>query len=88
MENFVNKTLNKTEQVRAALANGDKKAALVLAHTFRLGMNAEQRKAVKSGYEAQHFGDFYRQCGKDPEALIQQAWEVLLSLPFLQQKQA
>jgi hypothetical protein len=78
--------MNKTEQVRDLIQKGDKKAALALAHTFRMGMTNDQRKAVKAGYEAQHFGDFYRQCGKDPEALIEHAWQVLLTLPFLQMK--
>lgn len=82
----MSKPESKTELVKRLILAGDKHSAIGIAHTFRLGLSNEQRKAVKAGYEAYHFGDFYRQCGKDPEVLKETAWQTLLTLPFLQEK--
>jgi tRNA 2-selenouridine synthase SelU len=70
----------KTNQVRAALKEGDHKKALRIAKDFRYGMNKEDRKQVVRGWECFWKDDFYMQLGFDPDEEIDKAVKILESL--------
>ena len=58
----------KLAQVRALMAAGDTRAAVLMAAKF--GELGEQRAAILSAREAFLRPDFQRQLGRDPAALI------------------
>jgi len=59
---------SKQTRILAALANNDAREALRLAASFpHLG---EQKEAITRGWAALQRPDFYREIGKDPEALV------------------
>jgi len=74
---------NKTKQLRAHYAKGEKKEALRIASSFRMDITKEDHNVLKKGYECFHYGDTYRQMGIDPEKAIADAWELLGHLPFV-----
>jgi len=54
--------------LRRHMARGDWRMALRLAASF--GQLGAHKAAIKRAHEAYTNGDFYRQIGKDPDALI------------------
>ena len=58
----------KTDQVKVHLAVGDYRGALRVASKFR--MLGEHKLAVQQAWSALNSADFYRQIGKDPDALV------------------
>jgi hypothetical protein len=65
----------KLSKLKAAAAAGDWQMALRIAAKFpQLG---DHGPAIKRAHEAIHSGAFYRQIGKDPEALIQAGIQAL-----------
>jgi hypothetical protein len=66
---------SKLDLVRAAWAEGDRRAATIMAAKFQdLG---DQRGAILSAREAYLRPDFQRQLGRDPVALIAAGHEAL-----------
>ena len=58
----------KIDQLIAAMRGGDYRAALRVAARFpRLG---EHRDAIVRGWQALQTPEFYREIGRDPEALV------------------
>ena len=73
----------KTDKIRVAWATGDRIGALRIAARFfdRSGDTA----IFKRGMDAHNHPDFYRQLGKRPEQMTQEALETLakrFGLPF------
>jgi len=65
----------KIELLRAHLAAGRWRDALRLANSFaRLGAH---RTRITRGWEALQRPDFYRQIGRDPDALVEDAFAAL-----------
>jgi hypothetical protein len=75
--------VSKTSQVKAAIQQGDRKAALKLASDFRIGVTEAQRKALKKGYECLVWPDQYRQMRVDVEEAVSYAWTLLCTLPVI-----
>lgn len=69
------KLLSKTSQLRAAWDAGDKIGALSIAAKF-FDRSAET-KTFKRGWDAHQNPRFYRQIGKDPEAVTREAFDLL-----------
>lgn len=65
----------KVEQIRAAWAAGDKLGALRIAARFH--DRSPETAAFKRGMQAHNNAAFYRQLGRDPEALTAAAFETL-----------
>lgn len=65
----------KLDQIRDAWGGGDKIAALRIASRFF--DRSEETKTFKRGWDAHRNPDFFRQIGKDPEALTDEALRVL-----------
>lgn len=61
----------KLEQIRAAWAAGDRIAALRIASRFF--DRSEETKTFKRGWDAHRNPAFYRQIGRDPEAITAEA---------------
>jgi len=74
---------SKAELLRSLVVQGEKKGALAIAASFSWGLSPDQKKAIKTGHECHNFADFYKQCGVDPEAAIEKAWETLINLPVV-----
>lgn len=66
----------RTAEARALFLQGQVKAALRIAKTFRLGLTPEERAALVRGYECMVHPDFYRALGKDPGAEVERAIRV------------
>jgi hypothetical protein len=66
---------NKTNQIRAAWAAGDKLAALRIASKF--WDRSPETKAFKRGWDAHSNPGFYRQIKKDPAAITQAAYDAM-----------
>jgi hypothetical protein len=75
--------LNKTQTLRILVEQGERRGALSIAATFRMGLTRAQQAIIKKGYECHHFGDTYRQMGVDPEAAIEAAWNLLVNHPMI-----
>lgn len=65
----------KTDGIRAAWATGDRIGALRIAARF-FDRSADT-KTFKRGMDAFNYPDFYRQIGKEPEQITQEALETL-----------
>ena len=65
----------KTDQIRAAWADGDQIGALRIAARFF--DRSVDTKTFKRGMGAYNNPDFYRQLGKEPDQLIASALELL-----------
>ena len=65
----------KTDKIRAAWAAGNRIGALRIAARF-FDRSADT-KAFKRGIDAFNNPDFYRQLGKEPEQITQDALEIL-----------
>lgn len=65
----------KLEQIRAAWAAGDRIAALRIASRFF--DRSEETKAFKRGWDAHRNPAFYRQIGRNPEAITAEALTIL-----------
>jgi hypothetical protein len=60
----------KTAQAARLFKSGDRKAALAIAKTWKLGLTKEERGALSLAYECMVHPDFYRQIGTDiPKAI-------------------
>ena len=73
----------KTDKIRAAWVNGDRIGALRIAARF-FDRSVETR-VFKRGMDAHNHPHFYRQLGKEPEQITQDALETLANrfhLPF------
>lgn len=68
--------ISKTQQAVTKYLNGDRKAALQMASTFRLGLTRHERATLQRGYECLHSPDFYKQLGRNPEKCILEAEEL------------
>jgi hypothetical protein len=67
----------KIEQLRSMWIRGDQIGALRMAAKFpRLG---DEREAITRGWEASRNPAFYRQIGRDPEALVDAGIEALVA---------
>lgn len=66
---------SKLDQVREAWAAGDKIAALRIASRFF--DRSEDTKTFQRGWDAHKNPDFFRQIGKDPDALVSAALDAL-----------
>lgn len=75
--------ISKTNQVREAIAKGDKKAALRMASDFRIGVTPAQHKALKLAYECMHYADTYRQMKVDVDEAVRYGWTLLVTLPVI-----
>jgi hypothetical protein len=67
--------ISKTDQIKAAWAGGDKIGALRIASRFF--DRSPETATMKRGWEAHSNPTFYRQIGKDPEAMTEAALNVL-----------
>ena len=65
----------KTAQIREAWAAGDKLGALRIASRFF--DRSEETKTFKRGWDAHRNPAFYRQIGRDPEAITAEALTAL-----------
>ena len=65
----------KTDKIRAAWAAGDRIGALRIAAQFF--DRSSDTKTFKRGMDAFNNPDFYRQIGKEPEQITQDALEIL-----------
>lgn len=65
----------KLELIREAWERGDKMAALRIASKF--WDRSEETKVFQRGWDAAQNPNFFRQLGKDPEALTQAAFDAL-----------
>lgn len=65
----------KTDQIRNAWAAGDRLAALRIASRFH--DRSPETIAFKRGWDAHSNAGFYRQLGRDPDALRDAAYTVL-----------
>jgi hypothetical protein len=75
MPDTATRQTSKAAQIRAYLADGNVRAAVLLAASFQdLG---DQRGAILSAREAYLRPDFQRQLGRDPEVLIASGREAL-----------
>lgn len=63
--------ISKTDQIREAWRRGNRIAALRIASRFF--DRSTETKAFKRGWDAHQNPGFYRQIGKDPEALVRAA---------------
>jgi len=66
---------NKSDKIRAALANGDTRKAISLASKFF--DRSDETQLYKQAQAAIGNPGFYRQIGKDPDAIIAAAVESL-----------
>jgi hypothetical protein len=66
---------SKTDQIRAAWDSGDQIGALRIAARFF--DRSSDTKTFKRGIDAYNNPSFYRQLGKDPEQIVQDALDVL-----------
>ena len=62
---------NKSDKIRAALANGDTRKAISLASKFF--DRSDETQLYKQAQAAIGNPGFYRQIGKDPEAIVDAA---------------
>jgi hypothetical protein len=67
--------LSKSDQIRAALAAGDRIGALRIAARFF--DRSPETATIRRGWEAHQHPAFYSQIGKDPAAMTQAAFDVL-----------
>ena len=71
----------KSDKVRRLVAAGEYKAALSIAKDFRLGIEAEDRNAMKRGYECMVTSPaFYRSIGFDVDGCVKKGIEVLVRI--------
>lgn len=70
----------KSDVVRRLVAAGEYQKALGIAKDFRLGINREERDAMRLAYECMVWPDFYRQIGKDVGREIKAGVVVLVKL--------
>ena len=68
--------VTKTAIAFQALEAGDVKEALRIFSTFKFGLTAEQRKAIKVGYECIVHPKFYQQLKVDTAKAIENAVSV------------
>lgn len=66
---------SKTGKIRAAWAKGDKIGALCIASRFF--DRSVETQTFKRGWDAANNPGFYRQIGRDPEALTRDAIDAL-----------
>lgn len=66
---------SKLDQIREAWERGDKIAALRIASKFF--DRSEETKTMKRGWDAHQNPAFFRQIGKDPEALTNEAFRIM-----------
>lgn len=66
---------SKLDQIREAWAEGDKLAALRIASRFF--DRSDDTKLFQRGYQAHTNPAFFKQIGKDPSALVDEATERL-----------
>lgn len=72
--------VSKTQQMLAHLKAGEKKEALRIAKTFRIGFTKEQMRIVSRGHEAMLRPSNYIQMKQDPEAFVKEAIDLLTSM--------
>lgn len=72
--------LRKSDMVRRYVASGEYRKALRIAKEFRLGISKEDSEAMKRGYEAMLYPDFYKQLGQDTDRIEQKGVETLIRL--------
>jgi len=66
----------KLSKLKSAWKSGDKFGALRIASTFgRLG---DHEKAIMTGWNAANNPGFYKQIGKNPDELLQKAYDALI----------
>lgn len=70
----------KSDVVRRLVEAGEYQKALGIAKDFRLGINREERDAMRLAYECMVWPDFYRQIGKDVGREIKAGVEVMVML--------
>lgn len=68
---------SKTQQMLDLLNAGKTKEALAIAKTFRIGFTKEQQKVLGVGYECLVHPAMYKQLGKDCEACVEAAVQLL-----------
>lgn len=66
----------KTEIAREAYLNGDKKEALRIAKTFRIGFTKVDRDSLVRAYECMVHPEFYQMLGKDIQDEIEKGVQV------------
>lgn len=76
--------LSATARVRAAVVAGDLKGALKITSGWRPSslVSRENLRILVLGYECLIRPDFYRSIGRDPEAEIDKAKDVLIAVFF------
>ena len=67
----------KIDLLRAAIAARDVRGALRIAARFPV--LGEAREVVTRGWEALARPDFYRQIGRDPDALVAAGWAAVVA---------
>lgn len=77
----------KTEIAREAYLNGDKKEALRIAKTFRIGLTKADRDFLVRAYECMVHPEFYQMLGKDPQTEIEKGIQVFEEKILLPSKQ-
>lgn len=70
--------VTKTQQLIGFMRAGDWNRALALANTFR--MLGPHRKTIRTAHEARVHPKFWRQLGKEPDALVQAGIDALNAL--------
>ena len=68
---------SKISKVRSAWASGDRVGALRIAARFF--DRSTETKSFKRGMDARNHPSFYRQIGKDPEQILAEALEKLVT---------
>lgn len=72
--------LRKSDMVRQYVASGEYRKALRIAKEFRLGISKEDSDAMKRGYEAMLYPQFYSQLSQDTDRIAQKGVETLIRL--------
>lgn len=70
----------KSDKVREMLKDGQFKEALAIVKTFKLGLSKQQRELLSRAHESQWNPAFYIKLGHNPEALFNQATELMLQI--------
>lgn len=70
----------KSDMVRRLVAAGEYRKALGIAKDFRLGIDREERNAMRLAYECMVWPEFYRQVGRDVGHEIDAGVTVLVRL--------
>jgi len=73
-------TMNKTDEVRVFVENGEYKKALYLVKGFRYGIIKEDLDKMKLAYECMVHSGFYKQIGTNTSSAISEGIEILKTL--------